>query len=123
MDVSETLGAGASAAGRIAVPKTLFLDIRAALNAAGIPDTQIPAKLEGAAFGADVTVDGVVKHTLYIGNDNDFLAVAPGGLTNPNQWFVFTFTDADLVGPRSVPEVQRRTLRSCTNRSHPREAE
>jgi hypothetical protein len=90
-----------------AVPKTLFLDIRAALNAAGIADTQIPAKLEGAAFGADVTVDGVVKHTLYIGNDNDFLAVAPGGLPNPNQWFVFTFTDADLGGSVYVPQQIR----------------
>ncbi len=88
----------------LAVPKTLFLDIRASLNAAGIPDTQIPAKIEGAAFGADVTVDGVVKHTLYLGNDNDFVAVTKGGLANPNQWFVFTFTDADLGGSVFVPQ-------------------
>jgi hypothetical protein len=90
-----------------AVPKTLFLDIRATLNAAGIVDTQIPAKLEGAAFGEDVTVDGVVKHTLYIGNDNDFVPVAPGGLANPNQWFVFTFTDDDLGGSIFVPQQFR----------------
>jgi hypothetical protein len=81
-----------------AVPKTLFLDIFAKLKAAGIADTQIPAKLEGMTFGADVTVGGVVKHTLYIGNDNDFLATTPGGLSNPNQWFVFTFTADDLGG-------------------------
>jgi hypothetical protein len=87
-----------------AVPKTLFLDIRAALNANGIADTQIPAKIEGAAFGADVTVGGVVKHTLYLGNDNDFVAVTPGGLANPNQWFVFSFTDADLGGSVFVPQ-------------------
>jgi hypothetical protein len=88
----------------LAVPKTLFLDIRAALNAAGIADTQIPAKLEGAAFGEDVVVDGVRKHTLYIGNDNDFIAVTKGGVANPNNWFVFTFTDADLGGSKFVPQ-------------------
>ena len=49
-------------------------------------------------------MDGVTKHTLYIANDNDFLAVAPGGQANPNQWFVFTFTDDDLGG--SVLEQQ-----------------
>jgi hypothetical protein len=88
----------------IAGAKTLFLDIRAALNANGIADTLIPAKLEGAAFGADVTVGGVVKHTLFIGNDNDFVPVAPGGLANPNQWFVFAFGDADLGGSVFVPQ-------------------
>jgi hypothetical protein len=88
----------------LAVPKTLFLDIRAALNAAGIADTQIPAKLEGAAFGEDVTVGGVRKHTLYIGNDNDFIAVTKGGVANPNNWYVFTFTDADLGGSKFVPQ-------------------
>jgi len=87
-----------------AVAKTLFLDIRAALNANGIGDTLIPAKLEGAAFGADVTVGGVVKHTLFIGNDNDFVPVTAGGLANPNQWFVFAFTDADLGGSVFVPQ-------------------
>jgi len=88
-----------------AVAKTLFLDIRAALNAAGVTDANIPAKIEGAAFGADITVGGVVKHTLYIGNDNDFLATSPAGLVNPNQWFVFTFTDADLGGSTFVPQT------------------
>ena len=88
-----------------AVPKTLFLDIRAKLNAAGVTDANIPAKIEGAAFGADITVNGVVKHTLYLGNDNDFLATSPAGLANPNQWFVFTFTDADLGGSIFVPQT------------------
>lgn len=84
--------------------KTLFVDLRAAMNAAGISDAQIPAKLEGMSFGEDVVVDGVVKHTLYIANDNDFLAVAPGGLANPNQFFVFAFDDADLGGSVYVPQ-------------------
>lgn len=95
-DVSGLSGAAALLPN--AVGKTLFLDIVAKLTAAGIPVERIPAKLEGMAFGEDVVVDGVVKHTLYIGNDNDFLATTPGGLANPNQWFVFAFTAADLAG-------------------------
>ena len=78
-----------------AVNKTLFLDLVAKLTAAGLPTEQIPAKIEGMAFGEDVVIGGVVKHTLYVTNDNDFLATTPGGKTNPNRWFVFTFTQAD----------------------------
>jgi hypothetical protein len=88
-----------------AVPKTLFLDVYAKLIAAGLKDTQIPAKLEGMAFGADIVVDGVVKHTLYIANDNDFLSTTSDGQANPNQWFVFTFTDADLGGSAFVNQI------------------
>lgn len=95
-DVSNLTGEAALLAK--AAPKTLFLDIAAKLKAAGIPDTQIPAKLEGMTFGPDVVVGGVVKHTLYIANDNDFLSTAPGGLNNPNQIYVFTFTADDLGG-------------------------
>jgi hypothetical protein len=76
--------------------KTLFLDLKTALNAAGIASDRIPAKLEGLAFGDDVVVNGVLTHTLYVANDNDFLA-SVGGIDNPNQWFVFGFTDADLA--------------------------
>jgi len=89
-----------------AVTKTLFLDLRAALNAKGVADASIPAKLEGAAFGADIVVGGVTKHTLYIGNDNDFLTQSPKNhLATPNQWYVFTFTDADLGGSVLVPQT------------------
>jgi hypothetical protein len=102
-DVSNLSGASALLA--VAPTKTRFMDIKAVLNAAGYADTQIPAKLEGIAFGEDVMVDGVSKHTLYLANDNDFLAVAPGGLSNPNQFFVFAFDDSDLVG--SVFENQQ----------------
>ena len=93
---------GAAALLPKAVAKTLFLDVAAALKAAGLTTAQIPAKLEGMAFGEDIVVDGVVKHTLYIGNDNDFLAVTPGGLANPNQWFVFAFDASDLGGSTFV---------------------
>jgi len=85
-----------------AVGKTLFLDIAAKLAGAGLTAEQIPAKLEGMAFGEDIVVDGVVKHTLYVANDNDFIATTPGGRSNPNQWFVFTFTQADLGGSAFV---------------------
>ena len=78
--------------------KTLFLDVVAALKAAGYTEAQIPAKLEGMSFGEDVVIDGVTHHTLYVANDNDFLATTPAGLDNPNQFFVFAFTDADLNG-------------------------
>lgn len=91
-----------------AVGKILFLDIVTALTNAGITAKQIPAKLEGMAFGPDVVVGGETRHTLYIANDNDFLATTSDGLANPNQWFVFTFTDADLGGAtfvnQSLPE-------------------
>jgi hypothetical protein len=97
--------------------KKLFLDLRAALNAAGITDDKIPAKLEGMSFGEDVIVNGVVQHTLYVGNDNDFLPTAPNGLSNPNQWFVFGFSDADLarIGTdayvaQSIPEPETYAL-------------
>jgi hypothetical protein len=89
--------------------KTLFLDIVAALTgppASLTPDT-IPAKLEGLAFGPDVTytpagsLQSVTKHTLFVANDNDFLGTMTppiGNGDNPNQWFVFAFSDADLPG-------------------------
>ena len=51
------------------------------------------------ALGLDSTT-----HTLYLGNDNDFLATDPEtGFDNPNQWFVFGVTDAQL-GTTYVPQ-------------------
>lgn len=93
---------GASNLAPLAVSKTLFLDIVADLGAHGYAADQVPAKLEGIAFGPDVVVNGVTEHTLYVSNDNDFLATTTDdhGATvdNPNQFFVFAFTDADLPG-------------------------
>jgi Esterase-like activity of phytase len=91
-DVSNVSGAPALAA--LAVNPSLFLDLRAALNAIGITDDQIPAKLEGAAFGADITIAGQLKHTLFIANDNDFIPDIAG----PNKFFAFAFSDSDLPG-------------------------
>src|SRR5262249_464820 len=55
------------------VSKVLFLDIVSKLTAARIDAHLIPAKLEGVAFGQDVVIGSVIKHTLYVANDNDFL--------------------------------------------------
>ncbi|HUL71770.1 MAG TPA: esterase-like activity of phytase family protein [Vicinamibacterales bacterium] len=85
-----------------AVPKQLFLDIVAVLTANGMSPFDIPAKLEGLAFGQDVTIKGVIKHTLYVANDNDYLPVVPNAhgttTSNPNRWFVFAFDSGDLPG-------------------------
>ena len=101
IDVSSMNG---TAAASNAVPKTLFLDVVAALGAAGVTPDQIPAKIEGLAFGADVRDSGSILHTLWVANDNDFLQDLNGPNTNPNQFFVFGFTDSDLAGSRYVPQ-------------------
>jgi uncharacterized repeat protein (TIGR01451 family) len=87
----------------LAAPKQLFLDMVAVLNANGVASTQIPAKIEGLAFGPDVTVGGVATHTLFVGNDNDFVTDVAG----PNRWYVFGFTDATLaaMGLSYTPQV------------------
>src|SRR5262245_17800500 len=106
-----------------AVPKKQFLDIVAKLTSAGIDPFFIPSKIEGVAFGRDVVIDGHTKHTLYVANDNDFLAnvadpLKPpsdptrGMVPNPNQFFVFAFGDDDLPG--FVPQrITPRPLLDC----------
>jgi hypothetical protein len=105
VDVSDMDGATAALN---AVPKTLFLDIVAALTANGIDAGHIPAKIEGVAFGPDVKQGKTPVHTLWIANDNDFLSTttdATGAtIPNPNQFFVFGFTDSDLGGSKFVPQ-------------------
>jgi hypothetical protein len=99
-DVSQISGAANLAP--LAVAKTPFLDIVAALVTSGISAIHIPAKIEGISFGPDVTLNGSVKHTLFVANDNDFTAATPDKnkvvTDNPNQFFVFAFDDADLPG-------------------------
>ncbi|MEO8483905.1 MAG: esterase-like activity of phytase family protein [Acidobacteriota bacterium] len=87
------------------VSKVLFLDVAASLIAGGIADSDIPAKLEGIAFGQDVTLGSELKHTLYVVSDNDFLGTAtrttsgvPAPVANPNRIFVFAFSQSDLPG-------------------------
>lgn len=90
-----------SAAANAAVGKTQFLDLVQALMAEGITPDQLPAKIEGVAFGQDVTLNGEVLHTLYIANDNDFLPNVAG----PNRFYVFGFKDVDLPGYQPVSAV------------------
>ena len=86
-----------------AVPKVLLLDVVAQLNANGVASSQIPSKLEGLAFGEDVTIDGVLKHTLFLANDNDFVQSIAGD----NKFYVFGVSDADLaaVGATFAPQA------------------
>jgi hypothetical protein len=98
---------GETALATHALTKTLFLDIVAELNAHGIASTEIPAKLEGMAFGPDIRVQGVRKHTLFVSNDNDFVGTVtdslhPAGAPNPNRFFVFAVDPTDL--PTYAPQ-------------------
>ena len=91
---------GAASLNAVAVNKTLVLDVVSALGAKGIAADHIPSKLEGLAFGADIIVNGQIEHTLYLANDNDFLAATklPDGtdIANPNTFYVFGLTNTDL---------------------------
>ncbi|MDR3673536.1 MAG: esterase-like activity of phytase family protein [Holophaga sp.] len=84
-----------------AVSKTLFLDIQAALVNSGTAATAIPSKIEGVAFGPDMTISGSAKHTLWIANDNDFVPDTSG----TNRFYVFAFSDADLGGSTYVGQA------------------
>jgi len=71
------------------------------LVAAGVAAQNIPAKIEGMTFGQDVVYNNVNLHTLWVSNDNDFLSTItdskhPLGFNNPNNFYVFGFSDADL---------------------------
>lgn len=103
VDISDLNGTQAAAR---AVSKTLFLDVVKVLTANGITAGQIPAKIEGTAFGPDLKIKGHTVHTFWVANDNDFLQDFAGPNTNPNQFFVFGFTDADLGGSTYVPQKQ-----------------
>jgi hypothetical protein len=91
-----------------AVAKTQFLDLVKLLTHNGVAAGNIPAKIEGVSFGADVKQGKKTFHTLWIANDNDFLptvADASGTqIPNPNQFFVVGFTDADLGGSSYAPQ-------------------
>ncbi|HLK69135.1 MAG TPA: esterase-like activity of phytase family protein [Bryobacteraceae bacterium] len=94
-----------------AVSKTLFLDMVKVLTANGLnATTDIPSKIEGLTFGPDITLKGATMHTLWIANDNDFV-INTGDtppVANPNQFFVFGFTDADLGSTKFVPQFPER---------------
>lgn len=98
---TDIAGLASIGAGTSSVNKSLFVDLVQVLKGNGYSASQIPAKIEGLAFGADVIKNGVLNHTLYVANDNDFTAA--GG---DNKFFVFGVTDADLAksGASFVPQ-------------------
>ncbi|HWB98968.1 MAG TPA: esterase-like activity of phytase family protein [Bryobacteraceae bacterium] len=111
VDISNMDG---TAAATHAVKKTLFLDIVSVLTSNGIAADHIPAKIEGLAFGQDVRKGNKKWHTLWVSSDNDFLlstADAPP-IPNPNQFFVFGFTDADLNGSTLVSQFRDSPFRN-----------
>ena len=74
------------------------------LGANALTAAQVPSKIEGLAFGADVTYGGTGYHTLYVANDNDFVPATSG----PSLFYVFGVTDADLFGnlvPQDISAV------------------
>ncbi len=90
-----------------AVSKTLFLDIVQVLTANGLSATfDIPSKIEGMTFGKDVRKKGKTVHTLWIANDNDFVLSTNDTppVPNPNEFFVFGFTDTDLNGSKFIAQ-------------------
>jgi hypothetical protein len=106
VDVSEMDGPEAS---KHAVNKKLFLDLVVLLSKNGMDATEIPAKIEGIAFGSDVRLGATKLHTLWIANDNDFSETVEGPnggqIANPNQFFIIGFTDADLAGSKFVSQA------------------
>ena len=99
-DITGLNGAAAAAA---AVNKTLVVDFKNFLNANGIASTNVPSKIEGLAFGEDITLNGNALHTLWVANDNDFVP----GTSGPNNFYVLGLTDADLGATfqaQTVPE-------------------
>lgn len=105
---TEVTGAATIDASSPVVSKTLFLDIVAALSANGMNVADIPSKMEGITFGPDITIGDETKHTLLLGNDNDFLptitdSLHPTGIQNPNQFFMFAISPSDLPG--FIPQV------------------
>ncbi len=110
----------------VLVSKSLFLDVVSGLQTYfsslygttnSIWKYYVPAKIEGVAFGPDIKQGDTTYHTLWIANDNDFLQEAtfpdPADTTqtitipNSNEFFVFSFTDADLNGSKYVPQKFR----------------
>jgi hypothetical protein len=92
------------------VSKALFVDLVSSMTNAGISAGEIPAKIEGISFGPDLKAGGETIHTLWVANDNDFLAEVPDAngnlIANPNQFFVFGFKDSDLGGSAYVPQFK-----------------
>jgi hypothetical protein len=104
-NATDISGMNGTQAANVAVAKTLVLDLVKLLTANGVAAAEIPAKIEGSAFGPDIKYKGDTYHTLWIANDNDFLQNVAGPNTNPNHFFVVGLTDANL-GSVYVPQFR-----------------
>lgn len=101
--LSNATMASATAVAKSAAP---VVDLVTLLNAAGIGSLDIPAKIEGLAFGPDLVLGAIDYHTLFVANDNDFVptaAYADAGapVAGPNQFYVVGIPFADLPGYQS----------------------
>lgn len=92
-DATDITGVANMTSSTPAVTKTIFKDLVSLFATNGIAASQVPSKIEGLAFGQDIVVGGVSKHTLFVTNDNDFVPGVAGG----NKFYVLSFTDADLA--------------------------
>ena len=90
-DITDLSG---KAAAEATVKKVKLFDLVPALAAVGVDAAHVPSKIEGLAFGPDVTVKGEPLHTLVLANDNDFLPKTSG----PDMFYVLGFSDQDLPG-------------------------
>ncbi len=68
----------------------------------------------GSGLPFNLTPEPTNTTLLWIANDNDFSDMAADSngnqIPNPNQFFVFSFTDADLGGSKLVPQEFREGL-------------
>jgi hypothetical protein len=104
---TDITGLDGATAVNYAVNKTLFLDIVGVLTANNLSATvDIPSKIEGMTFGKNIRMKGKLMHTLWVANDNDFVLSTNDTppVPNPNEFFVFGFTDSDLNGSQFVPQ-------------------
>jgi outer membrane protein assembly factor BamB len=92
--------------GKQLLDKYLMIDLVAMLKAAGFTEAQIPAKLEGLAFGDDIVEGGITYHTMFVANDNDFASTVAGD----NKFFAIRFTDADLAAKNVSGGLQMQTI-------------
>jgi hypothetical protein len=94
-----------------AVSKTLFLDVKVKMGDKGISAANVPSKIEGMAWGADITDNGTLFHTLWLANDNDFLPDAASAVnassgsyvSGPNNFYVFAVKASDLTTFQAQP--------------------
>ena len=116
VDVSNMDGATAALN---AVQKKLFVDLVQSLTTAGVTADQIPAKIEGLAFGPDVRQGGATVHTLWVANDNDFLSITTdasgNNIPNPNQLSysvsrMRTWADQSTFRSRWMDSTSKRTI-------------